>query len=302
MKIQSYTRLSSEKISLVNVAIDASSFLPRQPNVAGTFTTQDFPQMVVAHILPAPLDHQNTIELDSKDEPVVIAGRHPPFSNSNPDVQDLRNLTQVIVDVIQDRLSMKLRPTDPDETDGSNITFKPLELGGVAHELGTIPLKSESHPDGLLDPNLKLLNRDGVYVCDLSIFPYSPEVNPTLTLVALALRLSRFIHPRIPVRVYADHTVYVMNQTGEDIKIFVSNHLGVWPMSNNIADNTDTGDIAESPGGLTILSPGEILSCNRSSKLKESVMVYRLNLNSKNTYQSEPLLYVATPGKLCIVD
>ncbi|KAI5989294.1 hypothetical protein EDD15DRAFT_1315096 [Pisolithus albus] len=279
MKIQSYTRLGSGKISLVNVAIDTSSFLPRQPDRAQSFTNQDFPQLVVAHILPSPLDQQNTIELDSKGEPVVIAGRHPPFSNSDRDVKELRELTKGIIRVIKKRLKITLRPTDPDETNewDDESFFKPLELGGVRF---------------LLDQDLKLREREGVYVCDLSIFPYSPEVNPTLTLVALALRLSRFIHPRTPVLTKDDDTVYVMNQTGDKVKVFVSNRAGVPETTEEIAENVKG----------RILLPGEILSRKRSRTIDETAMVYQLDFNSKDNYQPRPVLYLASPGALCVVD
>lgn len=47
---------------------------------------------------------------------------------------------------------------------------------------------------GVVDSNLAVKDADGLYVCDLSVFPYIPAVNPALTLVALALRLADYIH------------------------------------------------------------------------------------------------------------
>jgi len=42
----------------------------------------------------------------------------------------------------------------------------------------------------VVDPNLKFLNIENLYACDVSVFPRIPAANPALTLAALALRLS----------------------------------------------------------------------------------------------------------------
>jgi choline dehydrogenase-like flavoprotein len=36
-----------------------------------------------------------------------------------------------------------------------------------------------------------------VYVCDLSIFPTSPAANPSLTVVALAIRLAEHLRKKL---------------------------------------------------------------------------------------------------------
>ncbi|KIJ91507.1 hypothetical protein K443DRAFT_14331 [Laccaria amethystina LaAM-08-1] len=190
MEPQTYACLESGNIALVNMAIDSSSFLPREFLPSQFFRNEDFPKLVVAHILATDLNKNNSIELD-EDEPVLIAGREHPFSNSTPDVKELRELTKEIIRTVKDTLKLELRPTDPDDTKNGweyDNFFKPLELGGVAHELGTIPLRCfDKDTPFLVDDDLRLQPSKNVYICDLSIFPFSPEVNPTLTLVALAL-------------------------------------------------------------------------------------------------------------------
>jgi choline dehydrogenase-like flavoprotein len=53
--------------------------------------------------------------------------------------------------------------------------------------------------EGVVDVNGKFLDQEFIYACDLSIFPTSPAANPSLTAVALALRLSdhlvRLVNP-----------------------------------------------------------------------------------------------------------
>jgi len=64
-------------------------------------------------------------------------------------------------------------------------------LGGVAHEVGS--LRMGTGRSGVVDEDLKFLDVDNLYACDNSVFPTSPAANPSLTLVALALRLAEHL-------------------------------------------------------------------------------------------------------------
>lgn len=61
-------------------------------------------------------------------------------------------------------------------------------LGGVAHEVGTLRMAADG--SGVVDADLRFLAYDNLYACDNSVFPASPAANPSLTTVALALRLA----------------------------------------------------------------------------------------------------------------
>lgn len=63
--------------------------------------------------------------------------------------------------------------------------------GAVAHEVGTMRIDTNSRTwwRRVVDKNLKVHGYENLYVCDLSIFPFSPMANPSLTLTALAMRL-----------------------------------------------------------------------------------------------------------------
>ena len=75
-------------------------------------------------------------------------------------------------------------------------------LGFVAHEVGSLRMEvrdsnnmtgskqSQSKLDGVVDINGRFLDEEYIYACDLSIFPTSPAANPSLTAVALAIRLA----------------------------------------------------------------------------------------------------------------
>lgn len=47
---------------------------------------------------------------------------------------------------------------------------------------------------GVVDKNLKVFGVNDVYVCGSSVFPTVGYSNPTLTIVALALRLAEHLH------------------------------------------------------------------------------------------------------------
>ena len=181
MKLQSYIRLDSGKIALINFAIDSSSFLPREFLPSQYFTNRNFPKLIAAIILPTDLNNKNTIELDDNQEPVIAAGRDPPFSNSDPEVQEIRDLTKKAIIAVADSLKLQLLPAGTNgeyDWDDDNF-FTPLELGGVAHELGTLPLKCyDSNKPFHVESDLELVLRKGVYVCDLFHLPLLARSQP----------------------------------------------------------------------------------------------------------------------------
>lgn len=290
MKIQTHVQVGDDPangdVALANFSIDADSFLPRSfmPNTVRR--NDNFPKFIAAYIRTAPLNRKNTIQLDNDGEPVVTMNRDPPFKNSHKHVAELRALTREAVQVVQNALEVEMRGIEDDKDDEF---FKPLELGGVSHELGTIPMPGVKGIPYCVDANLKLRGHKGVYVCDLSVFPYSPAANPTLTLAALALRLSRTtILPCNPVTVQDDDTVYVMNQTGERIEVVVSNVANV-PVQDPEKE------------GRQRMEPGDIIERKRKHDVVESVMVYTLDFNSNDTFVPEPNFYVAHPGQVLAI-
>jgi choline dehydrogenase-like flavoprotein len=71
-----------------------------------------------------------------------------------------------------------------------------LGIGGVAHQNGTIRFGADPAASAL-DLNCKLHDLDNVYVADASFFVSSTAVNPTLTIIANALRVADVIAQRL---------------------------------------------------------------------------------------------------------
>ncbi|KAG9104909.1 hypothetical protein FRC07_009681, partial [Ceratobasidium sp. 392] len=199
MKLQSYVMLG-QQYCLANMSVDASSFLPR-----GTSPDDDLPQFIMVFILPRPLVGDNTIKLDPKtDEPVIRMKRGKAATKQQ--YGEMQRLTASAMNSLVGSAGIQFIGFRGVDVNPHEITLGMLQLGGVAHECGTLPTDNERN-SYCLDSNLALIPEiaNNVHVCDLSVLPFSPESNPTITLAALAIRLSRHLCARVETSTVADH-------------------------------------------------------------------------------------------------
>ena len=75
---------------------------------------------------------------------------------------------------------------------------KDIPIGGTAHQAGTLRFGTDP-ADSVLDLDCKAHELDNLYVTDASFFPSIGAVNPTLTIIANALRVADRIKERICV-------------------------------------------------------------------------------------------------------
>lgn len=74
---------------------------------------------------------------------------------------------------------------------------KGFGYGTVHHAVGSLRMPhrpargSAIAASSVVDTDLQVIGADGLYVCDMSVMPFSSAANPVRTLGALALRLSR---------------------------------------------------------------------------------------------------------------
>ena len=73
---------------------------------------------------------------------------------------------------------------------------KTIPLGGTAHQAGTLRFGTDPQ-SSVLDVNCKAHELDNLYVTDASFFPSIGAVNPTLTIVANALRVADHLKTRL---------------------------------------------------------------------------------------------------------
>jgi choline dehydrogenase-like flavoprotein len=73
---------------------------------------------------------------------------------------------------------------------------KHIPLGGTAHQAGTARFGNDPKTS-VLDLDCKAHELDNLYVTDASFFPSIGAVNPTLTIIANALRVADHIGERL---------------------------------------------------------------------------------------------------------
>ena len=178
---------------LLNVAINTNTFLARGFCKSQHLGYHGEPLDVIS---PSP-DKYDTInitietqaELSKENQVLNIPTPHPvvhirhiidnekTYENRQIQMQDLA--TQ-----IRNKL-LKINPSEPAPR------LSKAGFGAVAHEVGTMRIKGpRSEKDYVVDENLQVKGLDNLYVCDLSIFPFSPPANPSLTLGAIAMWLA----------------------------------------------------------------------------------------------------------------
>jgi choline dehydrogenase-like flavoprotein len=85
---------------------------------------------------------------------------------------------------------------EPEVYDNQHYAGGRLGIGGVAHQNGTIRFGTDPATSAL-NLECRLHDVDNVYVADSSFFVSSTAVNPTLTIIANALRVADLIAERL---------------------------------------------------------------------------------------------------------
>jgi len=78
---------------------------------------------------------------------------------------------------------------------GDDLTSWPEELRGNEHQMGTTRMHSDPK-QGVVDPQCRVHGVENLYVAGSSVFPTSGAANPTLTILALTLRLADHLKER----------------------------------------------------------------------------------------------------------
>ena len=73
---------------------------------------------------------------------------------------------------------------------------KQIPIAGVAHQCGTARFGTDPRAS-VLDPDCRTHDVDNLYVVDSSFFPSSSSCNPSLTIIANALRVGDHLLERL---------------------------------------------------------------------------------------------------------
>jgi choline dehydrogenase-like flavoprotein len=145
------------------------------------------PRFVARAFLEAVPDPDNRVTLGTRSDPF---GRPYPHLRWTPGGLERRALRRAVEVLTDDLASAGIGraaalPDDP-------ATGWPASLGGGSHHIGTTRMSHDPR-HGVVDPDGRLHGVPNVFVAGSSVFPTSGLANPTLTIVALALRLARHL-------------------------------------------------------------------------------------------------------------
>lgn len=129
----------------------------------------------IVFLCESPLLDQNAViqNQPSWEDATIQMVRSTAANGIKPELEQLKNS-------ILQKLGAVVLPND-------NHFLNEADLGGVAHEVGTLRL---GDANSVVDADLKFRGYQNLYCCDMSVLPNSPAANPSLTLAALALRLA----------------------------------------------------------------------------------------------------------------
>jgi choline dehydrogenase-like flavoprotein len=104
-----------------------------------------------------------------------------------------RQFSDYIGDVLQ---RLGLGKAQPSAWLGSDLPVQNDELYGTFHFIGTTRMSRDPR-DGVVDENCRSHGIDNLYFAGCSVFPTGGHANPTLTIVALAIRLADHLRARL---------------------------------------------------------------------------------------------------------
>jgi hypothetical protein len=123
--------------------------------------------------------------------------RFPALAGWTKDYQGIFEVLNGVTDRIFRQFQLNGAPAQPSDGAWYGSAGKGFGWGTVHHAAGSLRMPYRSRHDGpfephsVVDEDLRVVGTDHLYVCDMSVMPFSSAANPVRTLAALALRLSR---------------------------------------------------------------------------------------------------------------
>ena len=199
MKFQSRILIGGED-ALLNVAINANTFLARE------FSHSQFlsPDGKLLDCQPSGEDSYDTVNvtierqeyLSAENEVLNIPSPDPVIyikrTIDNPAAFETRQVEmQRLATFIRNNILGIPKKTQSDLSPAPRLSL--AGFGAVAHEVGTMRIQGPKFPcvgDFVVNEKLQVQGYTDLYVCDLSVFPFSPPANPSLTLAGIALMVA----------------------------------------------------------------------------------------------------------------
>lgn len=105
---------------------------------------------------------------------------------------NLSNDDKETFNFIHTQLINKLKSNHKINSKFAKIDLKDFFLNDAAHHIGGLNYKNFTS-EGFVDKNCRLNNSKNIFICSSSLFPTAGSCNPTLTIIALAIKLSKYL-------------------------------------------------------------------------------------------------------------
>ncbi|WP_232214489.1 GMC oxidoreductase [Rubidibacter lacunae] len=144
-------------------------------------------------------DYKSKIEFkDHRDPSYLYRERFPALADwTNTEEEVYQTLNNLVFEIFSkfEFFGNNARPLD----ESWYGPFNNFGYGTVHHAIGTLrmPYKlswsGNFQVESVVDEDLQVINNIGLYICDMSVMPFSSAANPVRTLGGLALRLSQHL-------------------------------------------------------------------------------------------------------------
>jgi hypothetical protein len=128
----------------------------------------------------------------------LTGSRFPALARWQKDDQQVFAVLNEVTHQIFSQFHVDGEPARPENEVWFGQGGKGFGWGTVHHAAGTLRMPYRARDDSaafnfatVVDEDLRVAGMQDLYVCDMSVMPFSSAANPVRTLVALALRLSR---------------------------------------------------------------------------------------------------------------
>ena len=127
----------------------------------------------------------------------LAGSRFPALAGWNKNFGQIFAVMNEVTHQIFSQFQVSGQPARPENDVWFGQGGKGFGWGTVHHAAGTLRMPYKSSRSGafdfgtIVDQDLRVAGTQHLYVCDMSVMPFSSAANPVRTLVALALRLSR---------------------------------------------------------------------------------------------------------------
>jgi hypothetical protein len=127
----------------------------------------------------------------------LAGSRFPALAGWNKSYEEIFAVMNSVTHQIFSQFQIDGQPARPHDEAWFGQKGKGFGWGTVHHAAGTLRMPYRAnHSSGfnhqtVVDEDLRVAGTQNLYVCDMSVMPFSSAANPVRTLAALALRLSR---------------------------------------------------------------------------------------------------------------